>query len=742
MDVTETINKKINDTLTKTKDEIEQEKKDKKLEEKNKEVELGLADVIKSKPDLESVKNDDIPVIDTDWINSRFMAPDNKLDDDIASYRMSSTSKGKYTDSSLGGNIGINSRPQFTRYCDIRNSIARTKTPLSIQSKTGGHGMGRYYSEAIDDNAQTVFLEFGVPKFNSMLDFFMRAVDYEDSYIANHGRVPYGYKLGQAVGGIFMLAAFPIITLTVWAVKTASTLIFGHKNFDYYYMEPTMHTYWGSVNSILTNMATELGILVPRFMGKGDNPYEEGKMGMPVKVDQDDLDALRELMPRLITKDNYIDVYAIATRAQSIANVQRQMDRDLYTKSEESSGSDYAEFDPDAFRTKKQDSIINKVDSFLTFNKYLDSTVKNGGLFEPKDKPPKMESNVEVEQAVNPKTGKLEVVSKGVVKNADGSYPIKETDAEVGYLDKLAKSLDSNLRGGGMYAAFYVNYTGSASESFTNSTGEIGLSEKMKSLSSAGRNVMFDMAGGNVASGVGEVVNGVKNVMAGALDSISMGLSSVVSTITGGGYVDIPKRWMDSEMSLPTINYEMQLISPYGNTLSQLQNIYIPLAMIMAGSLPLQAGKASYTSPFLCSLYSKGLQNIKLGMITSLTITRGTSNLGFNKYRKPLAIDISFTVTDFSQRMTAPVDNSLFSLFNIVPQDDTPLGNYIATVASRDYLTSKYTVPKAKLRASRMLMKKEQMFSAASMGMRFGEVFEPILGGALASHSLSLQHQN
>lgn len=733
---------KINDTLTKTAEELKDEKEKKKAEEKDKEITLGLKDVIKSTSDAETIKNDDVPVIDIDWINSRFMTPDYKLDDDVAGYRMDSTSKGKYTDTSLGGNVGINSRPQFTRYCDIRNSISRNKTELTTHSRTGGHGMGRYYSEAIDDNAQTVFLEFGVPKFNSMLDFFMRAVDYEDSYVANHGRVPYGYKLGQVVGGIFMLAAFPIITLTVWAVKTASKLIFGHKNFDYYYMEPTMHTYWSSVNSIVTNMATELGILSPRFMGAGDPPYEEGKMGMPVKVDQDDLNALKELLPGLITSENYIDVYAIATRAQHLANVQRTLDRNLYTESEGSSGSDYAEFNPAAFRKKQSDSIVDKLDKYLTFSSYLDSTAKNDGLFAPKDKPSPMESNVVTEQVLNPETGKMETVSKGVVKNADGSYPIKETESEKSYLDKLANSLDSTLRGGGRYAAFYVNYTGSASESFSNSTGDIGLNEKMKSLSSAGRNVMFDMAGGNVASGVGEAVDTVKNVLAGALDSVSMGLSSVVSTITGGGYVDIPKRWMDSDMSLPTITYEMQLISPYGNTLSQLQNIYIPLAMILAGALPLQAGKASYTSPFLCSLYSKGIQNIKLGMITSLSISRGTSNLGFNKYRKPLAIDVSFTVTDFSQKMTAPIDNSLFDLFNIVPQDDTPLGNYIATLASRDYLTSKYTVPKAKLRASRMLMKKEQMFSGASMGMRMGESLDGILGGPLARHSLSLAHNN
>lgn len=687
---------------------------------------LNITDNISVKPKTKEIVNDDINIIDTDWINSRFMTPDKDLDDLDKDNRFWSTSKWKFTDTTLGGNIGINPRPQFTRYCDIKGGNRAIKNTVTINSRSGNHGMGRYYSESLDDNAQTIFMEFGIPKFNSLIDFFTRAIDYEDSYIANNGRVPVGYKIGQFLGAGVMLAAFPLITLSIWAVKLVSKLIIGNKNFDYYYLEPAMHMYWGAVNNIITNLATEMGILAPELMNDGT---AANKIGVPVKINQKDLNDMKELLPGLLSDNNYIDVFAIATRAQTIANQQLLKEREFYELGEES------EFDFNGY-VKTRNSIkessspgagnINAINSALSFNNFLKKVTGPDGLFGSEDKIKDDPNSV-------PKDNKF-------IKNQDGSYPIDNKEKE-GYLDKLTKAMDAGIKDGGLHAVFYVDYTGSVSESFSNSVGNISVRDKLKNVASGARNVKFDLAGGNIVDGAQDMLQAGKNVLAGALDSVTYGLSSVITTITGGGYIDIPKKWEDSDMSLPQITYNMQLISPYGNTISQLQNIYIPLAMLLAGTLPLSAGKSSYTSPFICSLYTKGIQNIKLGMITSLSITRGTSNLGFNKQRKPLAIDISFTVTDFSTLITAPVNSSLFDIFNASLQDDTPLANYLATLGSRDLLTSKYTLPKIKLRASRMLMKKDQMISPASWGLRMGEGLSGLLSGVVADRSLSLQYQ-
>ena len=58
--------------------------------------------------------------LDRDWIKAAFMVPDSDIEtvSDIKNKYWSSASA-KFTDTSLGGNIGINPRPQWTQYSDI-----------------------------------------------------------------------------------------------------------------------------------------------------------------------------------------------------------------------------------------------------------------------------------------------------------------------------------------------------------------------------------------------------------------------------------------------------------------------------------------------------------------------------------------------------------------------------------------------------------------------------------------------
>jgi len=336
--------------------------------------------------------------------------------------------------------------------------------------------------------------------------------------------------------------------------------------------------------------------------------------------------------------------------------------------------------------------------------------------------------------------------------NPDGTYTIHKTEEEKGIIDTITETIsnwasngvsavDAAFRGGGAYAVFAVDYTGSVSESFTNTTTEIETGNTIKQLSRKARDLKFNLAGGNFVEGADIIMNGIKDLAAGALDSVSFGLSSVLQTITGGGYINIPDKWEDSTVSLTNHTFKMKLISPYGNTFSQLQNIYIPLAMILAGALPIATGKASYTSPFLCSLFGRGIQNTKLGIITSVSITRGTSNLGFNKSRRPLAIDVSFTVTDLSPVLNVPIPKGVFAeVFSASFEDDSPMSRYIAVLGGRNILDERYSTRKMALRTSRRLMSYSQLFSGSKLGMMAGSTLENVLGWTVASSSVTQQH--
>lgn len=703
---------------------------------------LTLTDVIENERDLseyagnisvtaEDRINDDIQVIDADWIQSRFVC-DSDLSELDKSNRYHSTAENKFTDTRLGGNIHINPRPQPCRYADPRPTRNRlTRNKVSIYENNSNIGMGRKYSASIDDLTQIVHFTFGHYRFNNIIDFFTRAIDYEDSHIANTGRAPTGYTVGKVLGAGFMLAAFPLITLTVWTIKLATKLFTSHGSFDYYYFEPAMHNYWGTVSTIFTTLTTELGIFAPTFMKDGT---EAGKIGINPKIDQDDLDRLRELFPDLISKNNYIDVYAIANRKQVIANRRLIEERKLYEKGDINE-YDFLGYVKDGDTVKEAKSagstILDKWNKRLSFNEFLNKVTGVGSLFEPKEEPE------EPEEVIPPEN------YNKISKDSTGKYDIKKTKKEQSYLDKLTEYIDASIKDGGMNISFAVDYTGSKTDSFSNIVSDINIGNKANSVATSARNIKFDLAGGNIlGETVKDGIGAVKNVMAGALDSVTFGLGSVLQTLTGNSYVDIPKKWDSSEQQLEQHTFSMQFVTLYGDTFSRAMSLYLPLSTILGGVLPMSTGPSSHTSPYSCSTFCKGICDIPFGMITSASITTGITNLAYSEDKRPLSFEVSITVTDFSTLLTAPVASSIFDKFNTALNDNTPLGRYLSTLASRDLLTNKYMIPKVKLKASRLLMLKDEATSPASTGMMMGNSLSNVFGGLVADHALTLNRRN
>lgn len=666
--------------------------------------------------------NEKVTTPDIKWLKSVYMVGDNDIDDEDAKYRYFTNAELKFTDTRLGANLCINNYPQFTPYADIRIKGRHAgRVDVTVHS-TGNHGMGHFYSETFDDNGFNVFMQFGVPEFNSLLSFFSRSINNNDLLIAKTGRIPTLRGVGETVGTVAAFFILPVITVTVLVAKTILDFVLDDKPFNYYYLKPTMHTYYSTVNMIVNSMATELGILIPEFM---TSERDAERMGTPIAMSKEEAETLASLAPDIIDAEtNYIDVFAIANKAQILANKQIALEYNEY--------KDYTNETDIKGYLERLTNVITEggTGNTPTLFEYIDHIVSASSAMDYLD--PTKASTV-------PETASED--KDTFEPNEIGNY--KNTDKTKSAGSIFRKNFDATVRNGGGYAIFRVGYPGSPSESLTNNVTDIQSNGLLKSVAKGAKDKRFVFAGGNILGDtVDSAMNAIVEVVSGVASGMTFGLSDVIQGILGGAYVDIPKAWDDSNFSLPRQTYKMSLVSNSAHPLAQLQNIYIPLAMILAGSLPLSAGKASYTSPFICSMFLKGMQEIELGMITDVSIQRGVTSLGFNKQKRPLSIEVTFTVTDLTNLMTASINPGMFDHKNAIVDDASPLGRYIKTLCSRDLLTDKYFMPKARIRITRKLWELKKDISPAALGMRAGSIAEGLLGGLVVDYSLNLSESN
>ena len=672
-----------------------------------------------------------VKVLDLDWVRTRFGISNKELSDErLAHGRFFTTASFKYSDTRLGGHLACNPKPQWTRYCDIRPrynpTFGRSRKPTDINpTKQGTHlGMGQYYSEAIDDNANLVFLTFGVKKFNGLLDFMMSAIDYGDVVVANTGRKPIFYNVGKMIGTVVVFSCIPITASIIWAVKAISKFLNMNNSYDYYYMKPTMHSYWSVVNNLATQLATELKLISPIIENLEASKYADLQhdLGAPSTLNKDELQAIADILGYGLfdSKTGWIDVFGVMAHPQA-------MYRDFLRRKKAEHNVDVPMIDgygamlslpsgnEDISSDVNESAFALSSSQIGTFQSYLDKAIKSSHMWDPEDNDITQSSGEEAQKVnsdISAEKGKLQdsinkldrkersSYSSGFTHNFNG----ERTEDKDPWYKNFMSTADSVIHDGGLSAIFSVDFPGSQTESFSNDIRDIDTGGMIKSVASTAQDFKFNFSGGNLGGPIdtGAIMGAVKETIMGGASGVTMGLTDVLATIFGDAYIDIPKRWSDSSVSFPSITYNMKLACVYGNAYSMMQSIGIPLCMLLAGTLPLATGKASYTSPFLCSLNMQGMQNIKLGMITSLSITRGTTNLPFTKSRKPLGVDVSFTVTDFSTLTAAPVVKGIFDEIMTFGMDDTtPLGRYLATLAGRDIQTEKYTLNKVGQRLSR-----------------------------------------
>lgn len=517
------------------------------------------------------------PLEDSKWVQSSFMIPSHAADLVAAQRARLSSAYSKFTDTTLGGNFAINPPPQFTRSADlkVRNPNARSR------------GMGRKYSEMIDDNSQVVHMRFGIPQFNSLMTFFTGFYDTSASLLSRTGRSPgFFYSLGRVSGFVVTLPLLPLIMagrIYRYLARKPSS--------KFYYLKPAMPLYWNAVNSISNGIAVNMGIIPRVFASKANeaekgrpedaedgNVYNDGEIVEPAtdaQYGEDDIAAYHNLLPDIYHEGGGIDVYAVASRAQRLADKAR----------EKASKAIVAAGSADELRQNMVDHIEDvraMTDDGQAFPAVegVDTgaqTYLAHWMNQPPSKPPEGDN-------------KGDNMEKGI---------LDKENTEKSWFSSFIEFAEAEIRDGSQFATFRVNHTGDIGESFSNSAGESQMASKLNGMSSSARAARFSFADGNLSDGplgsmVEGVINSAKSFAAGLGESLSI---SGLGALMGNAFVDIPQEWKDSSADLPKSTYTMHLRTPYGNKMSRFMNLYVPLSMILAGALPKSTGKHSYDSP-------------------------------------------------------------------------------------------------------------------------------------------------
>ncbi len=493
-------------------------------------------------------------------------------------------SHSKCRDTSLGGNDAINCYYQYNETDDPPHPFTMAETSAST-------GMGRVYSETIDDHQQILYMTFGIPVFNNLAGFYQDALDKQIADLTNTGTTTTLLKKLGAMASVVIstlgrIPSMPIVEIESILQRNINTTIT-----KYYDFSNRMDLYYKYVQSILTHISINMG-----FMNDANllqtNPASNGTGGV-------------------------INDTTFLQQAQgAVAN----------------SGGDAGL--PDMFKTFHMD-ILQIMQRRASFMQPLSGFTNTN-------------ANFTTDYAVQQMTLASNALKKRG-KDTQTQYDISMLNP----LEKLVSGFVSTTYNALLYVGFRIERSTDSSESISNQIGPSAISSFVNDKMQASRSAKFDAMYGRTGIGwldsFSNMLGGLDNNQTEKIDN-TKGFDGLTALATGSGMIDIPDVWKDSSVS-KNYSFEMKLRSPYGDPLSIMQSLYVPMMLIMAAALPRAIGNASYTTPFICRAYCKGMFSVPLGMIENMTIRRGSDVNGWSYQRLPTSIDISFSIKDLSPCM-------------------------------------------------------------------------------------------
>lgn len=241
-------------------------------------------------------------------------------------------------------------------------------------------------------------------------------------------------------------------------------------------------------------------------------------------------------------------------------------------------------------------------------------------------------------------------------------YETTSSDSETASLEELMTNYN--------YVQFFVDTDVTANDNMSNNTTE----SKIKGMLDTGSDLIKEIAFVANSGGIetADFEKFAEESMQGIADSIGSsnaitGILSRVLNLAGnvakGENIIMPDIYQNSSYE-KSYSFTVHLKTPYGTKFGYFMDICVPLMHLLCLSIPKQTSANTYGSPFLIKAYCEGLFTCNMGMVQSISISKGV-NSSFSVDGLPTEVDVSLTIADlYSDLSMSPQSSPLLFVNN------------------------------------------------------------------------------
>jgi len=129
---------------------------------------------------------------------------------------------------------------------------------------------------------------------------------------------------------------------------------------------------------------------------------------------------------------------------------------------------------------------------------------------------------------------------------------------------------------------------------------------------------------------------------------------NLIAGKTLGIQTSLPKEWKSSSYT-NSLQLMIKLVSPAGDPASIKEYILKPMQFLIMMTAPITFNGITYGYPPIFDVKAEGMMNIKLGVISNMTITRGGNETQFNRFNQPLNVDVRITIDPLVNGYATPI---------------------------------------------------------------------------------------